>query len=121
MKKILMIMLVMLPMMVFSSCSKDDEDEKTRIDPELIGSWEMFTTAEGKDVREVITFGANGSYKGEDFLVESGDCIFKQDDTYHIEGNKIYLAKISGYVEYSISNNTLTLTGQKRLTYTRVK
>lgn len=121
MKQILMIMLVMLPMMAFSSCSKDDEDDNTRIDSELIGSWETFTIMEGQEVKEVITFNANGSYTGEDFLVENGNRIFKQDDTYHIEGNKIYLTQ-SGYIEYSISNNTLTLTGKTGvLTFTRVK
>lgn len=107
MKKILLIMLVMLPMMLFSSCSKDDEDEKTRIDPELVGSWEAID-ASGK---VVVTFDSNGSFKIEIYIPESDKykLISSETDTYTMDGKRIIFKK-GPIGHYALKDNILTLT-----------
>lgn len=117
MKKILMIMLVMLPMMVFSSCSKDDE--RATIDEALVGTWE-FVQEGGKDV---IIFSSNGSFRNEIYVLDTGKYILQSsmDDTYNVEDNLIILTNSEIGWYYTVSGNTLTLTGKEHLTYTRVK
>lgn len=94
-------MLAMMPMMLFTACSDDDD---TVIDSPVVGTWKTSDTYG----TSTITFKSNGTVFSKDVF---RDDVFEDAGTYTVEGNKIIIYwqgdDEATVLVFTISGNTM--------------
>ncbi len=125
MKKFVLALALMLPMVVFTACEKDKENEPGNgSGNELVGTW----MASGEN--EFIYYQFNADHSGCDWWADQEETSYKYPFTWSTDGNTLTMVyHDDGYdysysIQYSISNDQLILTGEyeyKHLILQRVK
>ncbi len=125
MKKLLLALALMLPMVVFTACEKDKENEPGNgSGNELVGTW-----AEDSDPEEILYYQFNADHSGyEWYVVYEEETSDKYSFTWSANGNTLTIVYHEDgdddavSLQYSINNGQLTLTnGYEYLTLRRVK
>lgn len=100
MKKILFVLAIMLPMIVFSSCSKDDDEKSNETLELILGTWEVSQVDTGKGY--------------QDWILEKTSASFKKDGTYSGKG---YFGNGEGTYEMSGKTITCYVSGKEYVKY----
>ena len=111
MKKIKNLLLMFTLVMAVASCDSDDD---TGFDNELLGTWEVSESEEGKEIGITAKFNSNETGEIATILSFGGQVMSNEtmDFTWSTEGNKLTMV-IEGDTEistYSVSGNNLTIT-----------
>ncbi len=116
MKKLLLALALMLPMVVFTACEKDKENEPgNNNESGLVGTWI-------EDRYQSFCMQFNADHSGCEWEVEDGEADYKWFFTWSTNGNTLtFVYHEDGDVynsQYSINNDQLIVDGY---TYRRVK
>ncbi len=109
MKKILLILALMLPTIVFSACEKEEVNSGNETNNALVGTWVDY------DDVESIYYQFNADHSGYEWYTYQGETSEKFPFTWSTKGNVLTIVYHEDgdddtvTFQYSINNNQLTL------------
>ena len=119
MKKILLLMAIVSPL-VLTSCG-DDKDEPKSLENQLIGQWESSWEIDGDSYHNIAIFDSDHQFYHSGYKNDTQ--IIRVSYTWELNGNTLKLIRNYDSAESSheitIKDNTLTISGYKE-TYHKV-
>ena len=117
MKKILLLITIILPL-VLTSCG-DDKDEPKSLEQQLIGKWESSWEIDGDNYHNIAIFDSEHQFYHSGYKNDTE--IIRVSYTWELNGNTIKLIRNYDSAEttheISIKDNALTISGYKETYY----
>ena len=117
MKKLLLLMAIIMPL-VLTSCG-DDKDEPKSLEDQLIGQWESSWETDGDNYHNIAIFDTEHQFYHSGYKNESQ--ILRVSYTWELKGNTLKLIRNYDSAEttheISIKDNALTISGYRETYY----